>query len=73
LIAQVRKLLLARNGAWNDETVARVRYAFAGALLDCGDQSGDNDILRESVAAYQQVLESQTRTRVLLDYANAGH
>jgi hypothetical protein len=69
LIAQVRKLLLARNGARNDETVARVRYAFAGAPLECGDQSGDNDMLREGVAAYRQVRESQTRTRVPLDYA----
>ena len=67
LIAQVRKLLLARNGAWNGETVARVRHAFAGALLECGDQSGDNDMLRESIAAYRQVLESQTSTRVPLD------
>jgi hypothetical protein len=55
LIAQVRKFLLARNGAWNDEAVARVRYAFAEALLECGDQSSDNDMLRESVAACRQV------------------
>ena len=64
LIAQVRKLLLALNGAWNDETVARVRHAFAGALLECDDQSGDNDMLRESIASYRQ---SQARTRVPLD------
>jgi hypothetical protein len=67
LITQVRKLLLARNGASNDETVTRVCHAFGRAPLERGDQSGDNDKLRESVAAYRQVLESQTRTRVPLD------
>jgi len=69
LIAQVRKLLQARNGTWNGETQAAVRYAFAEALWNCGDQSGDNDMLRESVAAFRQVLETQTRARVPLDWA----
>src|SRR6202020_1695345 len=40
---------------------------FLPALLECGDR--DNDMLRKSAAAYRQVLQSQTRTRVLLDDA----
>jgi hypothetical protein len=65
-----RRILSPRDGVWNDETVARVRHAFAGALLECGD----NDMLRESIAAYQQVLESQARTaRPARLGSDAGH
>jgi Tetratricopeptide repeat len=69
LIAQVRRLLQARNGTWNGETEAAVRYAFAQALSECGDQSGNNDMLQESIAVYRQVLERQTRERVPLEWA----
>ena len=60
LIAQVRKLLLARNGAWNDETVAR-RYV---TLLPGLHRSA---AISKANAAYRQVLESQTPARVPLD------
>jgi hypothetical protein len=56
LIDQVRKLLQARQGTWDAETDAGVRFAFANALVDYGAQTGNNEALRESIAAYRQTL-----------------
>ena len=69
LIDQVRKLLQAQQGAWSTETDAKVRYAFAGALSDYGDQAGDNRALQESVDAYDKVLTVWTRDRMPYGWA----
>ncbi len=69
LIAQVRKLLQARQGDWTPETEAAVRFALAGALGGYGDQTGNSDALGESIEIYRQVLATWTRERVPLDRA----
>jgi exonuclease VII small subunit len=69
LIGQVRKLFQSRQGAWNAKTDAEVRFVFAEALSDYGDQTGINEALQESIDAYRRVLEERTRDRVPLDWA----
>jgi tetratricopeptide (TPR) repeat protein len=69
LIAQVRALVQSREGVWNPETLAGVRFSLADALELDGEQSGNNESLAESIALYRKVLDERTRARVPLDWA----
>jgi tetratricopeptide (TPR) repeat protein len=69
LIEQVRALVQSREGVWNPETLAGVRFALATALWDFGEQSGTNEPLDESIELYQKVLDQWTRARVPLQWA----
>jgi tetratricopeptide (TPR) repeat protein len=69
LIAQVRKLVESKEGVWNPETLARVRFSLANALTLDGEQSGKNEPLAESIALYRKVLDEFTRARVPLQWA----
>jgi hypothetical protein len=63
LIAQVRALVQSKEGVWNPETLAGVRFSLANALELDGEQSGKNEPLAESIALYRQVLDEWTRAR----------
>src|ERR1700730_2518318 len=54
LIAQVRKLVQSKEGVWNPETLAGVRFSLAHALVILGDQSGKSEPLIESVELYRK-------------------
>ena len=69
LIAQVRALIESKEGVWNSETLAGVRFSLATALLYYGEQSGKNESLAESIELYRKVLDEWTRERVPLDWA----
>jgi tetratricopeptide (TPR) repeat protein len=69
LIAQVRALVQSREGVWNPETLAGVRFSLAVALAVYGEQSGKNEPLVESIELYRKVLEGLSRARVPLDWA----
>ena len=69
LIAQVRALVQSREGVWNPETLAEMRFSLAVALAVYGDQSGKNEPLVESIELYRKVLEGLGRARVPLDWA----
>ena len=63
LIPQVRALVQSKEGVWNPETLAGVRFSLANALELDGEQSGKNEPLAESIALYRQVLDEWTRAR----------
>jgi tetratricopeptide (TPR) repeat protein len=69
LIAQVRALVQSKEGVWDPETLAGVRFSLANALRLNGEQSGVNEPLAESIALYRQVLDQNTRARVPLQWA----
>src|SRR3984893_13994691 len=69
LIAQVRLLVQSKEGEWNPETQAGVRFSLANALALDGEQSGKSEPLAESIALYREVLGEYTRTRQPLDWA----
>jgi tetratricopeptide (TPR) repeat protein len=71
LIAQVRGLLDARPRprGWTNESIAEVRFLFAGALYIYGQQTGRYEPVEEAVAAYREALTERTRERVPLDWA----
>ncbi len=71
LIEQVRRLLKTQQGVWNADTDAKVRFTFAAALSDYGDQAGKNEALQESVTAYRKVLQTWTREQSPADWAAA--
>ncbi|MDQ6867900.1 MAG: tetratricopeptide repeat protein [Pseudomonadota bacterium] len=71
LIAQVRALVQSKEGVWNPETLAGVRFSLAHALALDGEQSGKNEPLAESIALFRKVLEENTRARVPLQWAAA--
>jgi exonuclease VII small subunit len=70
LIRQVRALVEKKEGVWDPETLAGVRFGLATALAQYGDQSGTNEPLAESIALYRKVLEVDTRARVPLEWAS---
>ncbi|MGB8900034.1 MAG: hypothetical protein WCC90_12730, partial [Methylocella sp.] len=57
LIAQVRALIESKEGVWNSETLAGVRFSLATALWFYGQQSGKNESLAESIELYRKVLD----------------
>ncbi|MGH6847192.1 MAG: hypothetical protein ACREC0_07085 [Methylocella sp.] len=69
LIAQVRALVQSKEGVWNPETLAGVRFSLATALGHYGEQSGENEPLAESIELYRKVLDERTRERVPLLWA----
>jgi tetratricopeptide (TPR) repeat protein len=69
LIAQVRALVESKEGVWNPETLAGVRFSVAVALKTYGEQSGKNEPLAESSELYRKVLDDWTRERVPLQWA----
>jgi len=69
LIAQVRSLVQSKEGVWDPETLARVRFSLADALELDGEQSGKNEPLAESVELYRKVLDERTRERVPIQWA----
>jgi hypothetical protein len=69
LIAQVRALVQSKEGVWNPETLAGVRFSLAHALALDGEQSGKNESLTDSIALYRQILDEYTRVRVPLRWA----
>ncbi len=69
LIRQVRALADSKEGVWNLETLAGVRFSLAAALETLGEQSGKDEPLNESVGLYQKVLDEWTREKVPLDWA----
>jgi tetratricopeptide (TPR) repeat protein len=69
LIAQVRALVQSKEGVWNSETLAGVRFSLAMSLQLDGEQSGNNESLAESIALYCQVLDEYPRERAPLDWA----
>ena len=69
LIAQVRTLADSKEGVWNPETLAGVRFSLAIALETLGEQSGKNASLVESVGLFKKVLDIWTRDRVPLKSA----
>jgi tetratricopeptide (TPR) repeat protein len=69
LIAQVRALVESKEGVWNPETLAGVRFSLATALETYGEQSGKNEPLAESSELYRKVLDENTRERVPLQWA----
>lgn len=71
LIAQVRSLVENKQGDWNPEILAGVRFSLAGALGDQGEQSGKNEPLLESVELYHKVLDQWTRASKPLDWTMA--
>ena len=70
LIAQVRALVQSKEGVWNPETLAGVRFSLATALGQYGEQSGKNESLAESIELYRKVLDEWTRARVPLQWAH---
>jgi hypothetical protein len=71
LIAQVRALIQSKEGIWNPETLAGVRFSLAVALAVYGEQSGKNEPLVESIELYRKVLEGLGRARACA--ARLGH
>jgi tetratricopeptide (TPR) repeat protein len=69
LIVQVRALAESKEGVWEPETLAGVRFGLATALGHYGEQSGKNEPLTESAELYRKVLDQWTRARVPLDWA----
>jgi hypothetical protein len=69
LIRQVRALVEKKEGIWDPETLAGVRFGLATALAQYGEQSGTNEPLAESIALYRKDLEEYTRARVPLQWA----
>src|SRR5580704_1611561 len=69
LIAQVRLLINGKKGVWNAETLAKVRYSLARALMVDGEQSGKSSSLIESIELFRETLEERTRERVPIDWA----
>jgi tetratricopeptide (TPR) repeat protein len=63
LVGQVRALAQSKEGTWNPETLAGVRFALASALYHVGEQSRTNEPLEESVALHRKVLDQWTRER----------
>jgi tetratricopeptide (TPR) repeat protein len=68
LIDQVRALVQSKQGEWNPETLAGVRFALATALWDFGEQSGTSEPLDESIELYRKVLDQWTRARVPIQW-----
>jgi tetratricopeptide (TPR) repeat protein len=69
LIADVQKLLQSKEGIWDAETEARVRFAFARASASIGEGAGNTVLLRESVDNYHRLLTTWTRERVPRQWA----
>jgi tetratricopeptide (TPR) repeat protein len=71
LIEQVRALAESKNGVWNPETLAGVRFSLAAALYAQGEQSARNGPLEESVELLHKVLDQWSRERDPRDWAMA--
>jgi tetratricopeptide (TPR) repeat protein len=69
LIRQVRSLVEKKEGVWDAETLAGVRFGLATALAQDGEQTGNSEPLAESIGLYRQVLDEYTRARVPLEWA----
>ncbi|MGQ0444111.1 MAG: hypothetical protein ACT4O2_03020, partial [Beijerinckiaceae bacterium] len=69
LISQVRALIEKKEGVWNPEILAGVQSSLAIALLQYGEQSGQNQPLLESAELFRKVLDENTRERVPLQWA----
>ena len=70
-IARVRTLLRASAGrsGWDADTRGATLLILADALQVRGEQSGQNEPLKEAVATYREALKEHTRERVPLDWA----
>jgi tetratricopeptide (TPR) repeat protein len=68
LIRQVRSLVEKKEGVWDAETLAGVRFGLATALAQDGEQTGNSEPLAESIGLYR-LLDEYTRARVPLDWA----
>jgi hypothetical protein len=62
-IAKVQNLLeTAQTQGWTADDIARVRFILGDAYLALGDQSGQDEPLREAIASYSLVLQIFTRS-----------
>jgi tetratricopeptide (TPR) repeat protein len=69
-IQRVRGLLQSSKAEqWSAATRAHVQSILSSALETYGAQSGQNEPLREAVAAYRAALKEYTREKVPLDWA----
>ena len=61
--------LLASGETWTAQQRAPIESLLASALLSLGEQTGDNEYLRQSIAAYRRALQEHTHERVPLEWA----
>ena len=69
-VQRVRGLLQSSKAEqWSAATRAQVLDILGSALATYGEQSGQNEPLRDAVATYREALKERTREKVPLDWA----